>query len=63
MAEGRKVENETEAEFKKKAGKETFKHSAVKESLDRMAGPSQETAGRGSVRGKLRRTMHDLDRH
>jgi hypothetical protein len=63
MAQRRKVANKTEAEFKKKAGKETFKRSAVNESLDRMAGSSQGTAGRGSVREKLRRTARGLDRH
>jgi hypothetical protein len=52
----RKVANETEGEFKRKAFKETFSDSAVDESLDQMAGSSQELAkGGGKVRGKLRR--------
>jgi hypothetical protein len=59
----RDVAKKTEAEFKKKAGKETFKDSAVKESLDRMAGASQEIAGGGSVREKIRRSARDLDKH
>lgn len=59
----RDVAKKTEAEFKKKAGKETFKDSAVKESLDRMAGASQEISGGGGVREKIRRSARDLDKH
>jgi hypothetical protein len=62
MAQDRKVARKTEAEFKKKAGKETFKHSAVKASLDRMAGSSQDLAAGGKVRTKLRRTARALDK-
>jgi hypothetical protein len=63
MADERDVAKKTEAEFKKKAGRETFKKSAVKESLDRMAGSSQEITDGGKVRDKLRRTARDIDRH
>jgi hypothetical protein len=38
----RSVANKTKAEFKKRAHRETFSDSAVDQSLDRMAGSSQE---------------------
>jgi hypothetical protein len=58
----RSVANKTEKEFKKKACKETFSDSAVDESLDRMAGSSQEIAKEGgTVRDKLQRRAKELD--
>lgn len=63
MTDERKVAKQTETEFKKKAGKETFRESAVKESLDRMAGSSQAIAGEGRVREKLRRSARGLNKH
>ncbi|HEX2115973.1 MAG TPA: hypothetical protein VHM01_16325 [Alphaproteobacteria bacterium] len=62
MTDERKVAKKTEDEFKKKAGKETFKESAVDASLDRMAGSSQDITDRGTVREKLRRAARDLDK-
>jgi hypothetical protein len=57
----RRVANKTEGEFKKKATRETFASSGVDESLDRMAGSSQEiTEDGGKVRDKLRRRAKEL---
>lgn len=57
----RTVANKTEAEFKKKARGETFSDSAVDESLDRMAGSSQEIDKQGGkVRDKLRRKAKEM---
>lgn len=59
----RTVASKTEGEFRKKARAETFSHSAVGESLDRMAGSSQQvTKERGRVRDKLRRKAKELSR-
>lgn len=59
----RTVANKTEAEFKKKARGETHSDSAVDESLDRMAGSSQEIVkDGGKVREKLRRKAKELNR-
>jgi hypothetical protein len=59
----RTVANETEAEFKKKASGETFSDSAVDESLDKMAGSSQEIVkDGGKVRDKLRRRAKELNK-
>jgi hypothetical protein len=59
----RTVANKTKAEFKKKARAETFSESAVDESLDRMAGSSQQvTKEGGRVRDKLRRKAKELTR-
>jgi hypothetical protein len=58
----RTVANKTEAEFKKKARGETFSDSAVDESLDRMAGSSQNMVEQGGkVRDKLRRKAKELN--
>ena len=58
----RSVANKTKEEFKQKAAKETFPDSAVDESLDRMAGSSQEIAKKGGkVRDKLQRRAKELD--
>jgi hypothetical protein len=59
----RTVANKTEAEFKEKARPETFSSSAVDESLDKMAGSSQQTAKEGGkVRDKLRRRAKELSK-
>jgi hypothetical protein len=59
----RTVAEKTEAEFKKKARSETFADSAVDESLDRMAGASQDIVeDEGKVRDKLRRKAKELNR-
>ena len=59
----RTVANKTEAEFKEKARAETFSDSAVDESLDKMAGSSQETVKEGgTVRDKLRRRAKELSK-
>ena len=60
MPRSREVAEKTEAEFKKKARKETFAGSAVDESLDRMAGSSQDITDRVPVGEKLRRTARAL---
>jgi len=62
MADERSVANKIENEFKKKAGKETFKESAVDGSLDRMAGSSQDVTDGGTVREKIRRSARNLDK-
>lgn len=59
----RTVANKTKGEFKKKARAETFSNSAVDESLDRMAGSSQQVVKEGGkVRDKLRRKAKELNR-
>lgn len=62
MPRDRHVAEKTEAEFRKKARKETFSDSAVDESLDRMGGSSQDITDRTPVREKLRRTARNLGR-
>lgn len=62
MARNRDAAEKTEAEFKKKARKETLAGSAVGESLDRMAGASQDITDRAPVREKLRRTARALSK-
>ena len=58
----RSVADKTEKEFKRKASKETFSDSAVDESLDRMAGSSQEIVKKGGkIRDKLQRRAKELD--
>ena len=55
-AEDRAVAKKTDAEFRRKARGEIFADSAADESLDRMAGASQDIVeDEAKVRDKLRR--------
>lgn len=58
----RKVAKQTEAEFRDKVREESFPHSAVEGSLDKMAGSSQEIAPGGKVRKKLQKSAKSLTR-
>lgn len=62
VARNRDVVEKTKAEFRHKAGKETFAESAVDESLDRMAGSTQDISDARPVRDKLKRAARKLAR-